>query len=146
MMDVPELPEVLLERARAGNPDALGQLLAQYRNYLQLLARTQMGAGLKARLEPSDLGQEALLEAHRDFAQFDGSHERELLVWLRRILVRNLLDQAKHHKAQARDAQRQQSLEAMLEASSTALGEALAGSSSTPSMQAARREQAVLLA
>jgi len=139
-------PDLLLERARAGDAAALGPLLELYRNYLRLLARTQMGDVVKGRLDASDLVQEALFEAFRDFAQFAGSSERELLVWLRRILVRNLIDQAKHARAQVRDIQRQQSLEALLGASSDALGEALAGSGSTPSAQAARREQVVLLA
>jgi RNA polymerase sigma-70 factor, ECF subfamily len=146
MADLPALPELLLGRARAGDPAGLSQLLELYRNYLRLLARTQMGPALRARLEPSDLVQEALLEAHRDFGQFAGGCEREFLVWLRRILVRNLLDQAKHHTARARDCRRQQSLEDLLAESSAALGKALARAGSTPSAQAARREQAVLLA
>ncbi len=146
MSNVSDVPELLLEQARAGDLAARGRLLELYRNYLRLLARTQMGPALRGRLEASDLVQEALLEAHRDFRQFAGGSERELLVWLRRVLVRNLMDQVKHHQAQARDMQRQQSLEAMLELSSNALGRALAGGGSTPSMQASRREQAVLLA
>jgi RNA polymerase sigma-70 factor, ECF subfamily len=145
MADVNDVPELLLEQARGGDLAARGRLLELYRNYLRLLARTQMGPVLRGRLEPSDLVQEALLEAHRDFRRFAGLSEKELLVWLRRILVRNLMDQAKHHQAQVRDCQRQQSLEAMLEVSSNALGRALAGGSS-PSTQASRREQAVLLA
>src|SRR5205085_1730419 len=83
------------------------RLLDAYRNYLRLLARTQMSQGLHACLEPSDLVQEALLEADRDFSSFSGGTEKELLAWLRRILVRNLLDAARHHQAQARDRQRQ---------------------------------------
>src|SRR5262245_11021067 len=145
MADELALPELLLKRARGGDPDGLSELLEMYRNYLRLLARTQMGPGLRGRLEPSDLVQEALLEAHRDFQRFAGLSEKELLVWLRRILVRNLMDQVKHHQAQVRDYQRQQSLEAMLEGSSHALERALAAGSS-PSTQASRREQAVLLA
>src|SRR5687767_8670144 len=136
MAEATNLPEVLLQRAREGDNEALGPLLDLYRNYLQLLARTQMGAALRKRLEPSDIVQEALLEAHRDFGRFQGSSERELLVWLRRVLVRNMLDEAKRHTAQARDGRRQQSLEAILEASSGAIGKALAGGGSTPSVQA----------
>jgi RNA polymerase sigma-70 factor (ECF subfamily) len=146
MADVSVQPEHLLGQARAGDRDRLSDLLELYRNYLRLLARSQMGPSLRARLEPSDLVQEALLEAHRDFPQFGGDSEREFLVWLRRILVRNLLDQAKHHTAQARDCRRQQSLESLLSESSDALGRALAHSGSTPSGPVQRREQAVLLA
>jgi RNA polymerase sigma-70 factor (ECF subfamily) len=141
-----ELPEELLERAQAGDLEAQGRLLDLYRNYLRILARTQIDTALRVRLDPSDLVQETLLEALRDFRQFAGSTERELLAWLRKILVRNLADQVKHHKAQARNWHRQESLEALLDRSSQAVQEALAKGISTPSAQASRREQAVLLA
>ena len=90
-------PEELLEQARAGDlvRQAFGQLLAQYRNYTRLLARTLIGTNLRLRLDPSDLVQETFLEAHRDFPRFEGLTERELLAWLRRILVGNLADQAR---------------------------------------------------
>jgi RNA polymerase sigma-70 factor (ECF subfamily) len=146
MPQTSELLEVLLARARAGEVAALGQLLDSYRNYLRLLARTQMGPALRTRVEPSDLVQDALLEAHRDFGGFAGATEKELLAWLRRILVRNLVDGARHHQAQVRDVHRHESLEAMLEESSNALGHALAGPDETPSAQANRREQCVLVA
>jgi RNA polymerase sigma-70 factor (ECF subfamily) len=144
--DANDMPEQLLGRAKAGDPAARGELLGLYLNYLRVLARTQIDAGLRVRLDASDLAQETLMEAFRDFRAFAGTTERELIAWLRRILVRNLADQVKHHKAQARDWQRQESLEALLDRSSLAVQEALAAGVSTPSAHAARREQAVLLA
>ena len=139
-------PEELLERARAGDLESFGQLLSQYRNYARLLARTLIGTTLRLRLDPSDLVQETFLEAHRDFPRFDGSTERELLAWLRRILARNLADQARRQKAGLRDIRRQVSLEAMLDRSSARMQQALVAVVSSPSAAAAQREQAVLLA
>jgi RNA polymerase sigma-70 factor (ECF subfamily) len=144
--DANELPELLLARARDGDVTALGQLLELYRNYLRILARTQADGALRARLDPSDLVQETLLEAYRDFPRFAGGTEKELMAWLRRILVRNLADQIKRHKTQGRDSKRQESLEGLLERSSAEAQEALARDISTPSVRALRREQAVLLA
>jgi RNA polymerase sigma-70 factor (ECF subfamily) len=141
-----ELPEALLERARSGDAGALGRLLEMYRNYLRILARTQINSALKVRCDPSDLVQETLMEAHRDFLQFAGISEKELMVWLRRILVRNLTDQIKRQKSQGRTWERQESLDILLDQSSSAVEEALGKSISTPSVQASRREQAVLLA
>ncbi len=146
MIDVGDRPEALLRRARASDAAAQGELLALYRNYLRILARTQIDAALRVRLDASDLAQESLLEAFRDFRHFVGTTERELVAWLRRILVRNLADQVKHHRAQARNWHRQESLEVLLDRSSLAVQEALAAGASTPSARAARREQAVLLA
>jgi RNA polymerase sigma-70 factor, ECF subfamily len=144
--DFGPLPEQLLQQARTGCRDAQGRLLELYRNYLRLLARTQIDMTLRVRLDPSDLVQETLLEAHRDFRNFLGTSEKELVAWLRRILVRNLADQVKRHKAQVRDWGRQESLEALLDRSRSAAERALAKGISTPSAQAARREQGVLLA
>jgi RNA polymerase sigma-70 factor (ECF subfamily) len=141
-----DTPENLIRRARDGDQEALGRLLELYRNYLRLLASTQAGRGLKLRLDPSDLVQETFLEAHRDFHAFAGSSERELVTWLRRILVRNLADQARHHGAGRRDWRRQESLEAQLGRSSMAVHNVLAAGISSPSVRAMRRERAVLLA
>jgi RNA polymerase sigma-70 factor, ECF subfamily len=136
----------LFARAREGDRAAGGELLALYQNYLRILARTQLDKFLRVRCDASDLVQETLLEAVRDFPRFAGTTEAELIAWLRQILARNLADQVKHHKAQARDWQRQESLEALLDRSCLAAQEALTRGISSPSVQASRREQAVLLA
>jgi RNA polymerase sigma-70 factor (ECF subfamily) len=141
-----EFPEALLQQARGGDPAALGQLLELYRNYLRLQARTLIGSALRVRLDPSDLVQETFLEAARDFARFAGSTEGELVAWLRQVLVRNLADQVRRHQSQKRNARREESLEALLDRSSQEVQEALATGISTPSAQARRREQSVVLA
>jgi RNA polymerase sigma-70 factor (ECF subfamily) len=141
-----ELPERLLESARAGDAAALGQLLELYRNYLRLLAGSLIRSTLRVRMDASDLIQETFLEAYRDFEQFDGQSEGEVLAWLRRILARNLADQVKHHQRQGRDWHRQESLEALLDRSSAAVQQALGAGLSSPSAQASKREQAVLVA
>ncbi len=146
MVRASETPEDLLGRARAGDREAFGALLEHYHSYIRLLAQTVIGTTLRLRLDPSDLVQEAFLEAHRDFPQFTGSTERELLAWLRRILVRNLVDNARHQKARIRNHHRQVSLEALLEQSNMAVHEALAGTATSPSAAAVRGERAVLLA
>ncbi len=136
----------LLRRARAGDGAALGQLLELYRNYLRVLAAAHTGAALRPQVDPSDMVQETFLEAWRDFTNFFGATEQELLAWLRKILARNLMDQAKRFGAQGRDVRRQKSLEALLDRSSTSLQKALAAGISSPSARAMRRESSVLLA
>jgi RNA polymerase sigma-70 factor (ECF subfamily) len=140
------MPGLLLEQARGGNENALGQLLELYRNYLRLVARSLISEALRVKLEASDLVQETFLKAHREFTQFAGQSEPELVAWLRRILVRSMANQVKHHRRQARDHQRQESLEQLLDRSSITIQQALASSISSPSEQASQREQAVLLA
>jgi RNA polymerase sigma-70 factor (ECF subfamily) len=140
-------PEQLLKQARGGSGPALGELLELYRNYLALLARLQIGRRLQGKVDPLDLVQETFLEAHRDFTQFRGTSEAELVSWLRQILARNLANLLRgYYGTQRRDVRLERDLAAELDQSSRALDRALLQQHSTPSEQAARREQAVLLA
>lgn len=140
------IPELLLAQARAGDAAALGQLFELYRNYLRLIARPMIDGALKLKLDASDLVQETFLKAHRQFADFAGRDEPELMAWLRRILVRTLTDQARYHRSRGRNVRRQVSLEALLEQAGGAAQQALADSLPSPSSMAVRRERAVLLA
>jgi RNA polymerase sigma-70 factor (ECF subfamily) len=134
----------LIEKARKGESEALGRLLDSYRNYLRLLARTGIDASLRGQADPSDLVQETLLKAARNFGQFRGDNEAELAGWLRQILVRCLIDLARRDQGQGKKL-REQSLEEMLGRSSQALERVLATDGSSPSASAERRDQAVVL-
>jgi RNA polymerase sigma-70 factor (ECF subfamily) len=139
----------LIRQCKAGDACARELLFDHYRHYLQVLARAQLGRHLRAKCDPSDLVQQTLLEAHRDFGEFQGGHESELLAWLRRILAHNLFNEARHFAARQRDAAREVSLDQMradLERSSLALGRCLAAAAPPPSQLAAQREAAVRLA
>jgi RNA polymerase sigma-70 factor (ECF subfamily) len=142
-------PEQLLAQARRERGEPLGALLELYRNYLQLLARTQIDLHLQGRVEPSDLVQETMLEAYRDFGQFRGTREGELLAWLRRILVHNLARQVeKNLGTRKRDVRRQVSLHCLaeLERSSAQVDAALVSHATSATGRAQRREQAAILA
>ena len=139
----------LIERCRAGDAVARALLFQRYNHYLHVLAQTQLGRHLRAKVDASDLVQQTLLEAHRDFAAFQGRHEGELLAWLRRILAHNLYNEARRYAAQQRDAAREVSLEQMqagVDQSSLALGRCLAADTPSPSSDAVQRESAVRLA
>lgn len=139
----------LIQRCRLGDFAAREQLFERYRQYLRLLAQAQLGRHLRAKCDPSDLVQQTLLEAHRDFPAFEGQHEAELLAWLRRILAHNLFNEARHFAAQQRDAAREVSLDRMqtgVERSSQAMARCLTDDLPSPSSEAARREAAVQLA
>jgi RNA polymerase sigma-70 factor (ECF subfamily) len=140
-------PLDLLSLARAGDGGARGQLLEQYRGYLLLLARLQIGRRLRGKADAGDLVQETFLEAHRDFGQFQGDSEGELVGWLRRILATNIANLARHYLGtRRRDVRLERQLAAELDESSRVLDGALVARLTPPSQQAARRELAVLLA
>lgn len=142
--------EQLLDRVRGGAADSLGQLLQLYRNYLNLLARTQIDLHLQGRASASDVVQETFLDACRDFQQFRGRTEAELAGWLRRILVCNLARLAQTQRyVQKRDVRREVSLNRMLgvlNRSSADMEAALCVRHNSPSAQARQREDVAWVA
>lgn len=142
--------EQLLSSARQGDEQQVGRLLTLYRNYLTILATTQLDARLRRRMSPSDLVQEAMLGAYRDFPKFRGHCERELLAWLRQILI-NCLHHAyeAHVQAGRRDVRREISLDDMnrsLDRSVMRLAHVLADRGPSPSAPAHDRERSVAIA
>jgi RNA polymerase sigma-70 factor (ECF subfamily) len=140
----------LLDRARRGSKSSLGTLLQQYRNYLMVLASMQIEKRLQPRVSPSDVVQETMLRAHKNFAQFRGVTEPELLAWLRQILVNNLAKFVEQHVLAARrDVRREVSMQrigAALEHSTIQLAALVPAASKSPSMAVQQREEAVVLA
>src|SRR5687768_9753305 len=102
----------LLALAQRNGGDALGQLLELYRNYLKILAASQIDPRLRARVSASDVVQETFLQAHRAFDQFRGESAPEFLGWLRQLLVSRIAHLfEKHVYAAKRDVRREVSLE-----------------------------------
>jgi len=120
--------------------------LEGYRDYLRALARAQLGAGLRGKLDASDLVQQTILLAHARRSQFRGATEAEWRGWLRTILANALSAAAREFETAARDLRRERSLEAALEESSAGLEGLLAADQSSPSEGAARGEDLLRLA
>ncbi len=101
----------MIADVRHGNTSAVGDLLQLYRAYLTMLAAKQLSERMRRRVNPSDIVQETMLAAYRDFPSFRGGSEQELLGWLRQILancVRHTVDV--HINAQKRDMRRELTL------------------------------------
>ena len=143
-------PAKLLARARDGDSDAVGKLLEQYLHYLQILASVQLDQKLRHRVSPSDIVQETVCEAHRDFHQFRGTGERQFVAWLRKIMVNNLARVVERHVLTGkRDVRRERSLQQMQKAmdrSTMQLDALLVAQNATPSEVALERERGVQLA
>jgi RNA polymerase sigma-70 factor, ECF subfamily len=137
----------ILRQARDGDAAALGRLLERYRNYLTLLARLQIGRRLQGKVDPADAVQDTFLKASRDFADFRGTEEPELVAWLRQILNCTLANLVRHYCGTGRrDVRLERDLAEELERSSEMLDRGLFAGDSSPSKQAARHEEAVALA
>jgi RNA polymerase sigma-70 factor (ECF subfamily) len=117
------------------------QTLERYREYLPLLARLHLTPLLQSQLDPSDLVQQTLLQAHQQRHQFRGQSEPELAAWPRTILANNLAGALRRPRRQQRDVALERRLEAELADSSSRLEAWLSSGQSSPSKKAMRHEQ-----
>jgi RNA polymerase sigma-70 factor (ECF subfamily) len=137
----------LLDAARHGDRAAQGRLLESYRNYLNLLARMEVGRRVQSKIDASDVVQEAFLQAHRSFGDFRGTTRGEFVVWLRQILATRLANTIRRFtRVRCRDVHMEQPLEDTLGSSSRRMQRFARKGASSPSHRAARREEAVILA
>jgi RNA polymerase sigma-70 factor (ECF subfamily) len=131
----------LLARARQGDGAALDRLFQQCRGYLVTLAGAHVQERLRAKVDASDLVQQTLLEAYRDFPRFQGSTEGEWLAWLRRMLAHNAADFVRRFRGtDKRQAGREVALPGSL-ASSAGGAAVLPAGGETPSQALVQRER-----
>lgn len=123
---------MLLAAARSGDRAAFGSLIEHFRLYLLKAASVELRPGLRAKVPPSDVVQDACLEAFRLFERFDGAGAEEFRGWLVGILQNKAREAARRFDGTAkRDAGRE-----------VGLSGAGAAGGPTPSGQAIRREEA----
>jgi RNA polymerase sigma-70 factor, ECF subfamily len=75
-----------------------GHALESFREYLNLIARRELGSDLAAKVGASDMVQETFLAAGRDLSQFQGRGPLELRRWLRGILQNLLANTRRHYR------------------------------------------------
>lgn len=119
--------------------------LEEYRSYLLLLAKIQLDPGPRNRIDPSDIVQQTMLEAHAKADQFHGD-DSALAAWLRQALINNLRDAWRALRKGKRDIRREQALPEAVEQSSARLEAILAAPQSSPSQRAVRNEDLLRLA
>jgi RNA polymerase sigma-70 factor (ECF subfamily) len=98
----------LIEGARQGDAECRDRLFALCRSYLGFIARSQIETWMRRKVDASDLVQETMLEAFRDFDRFDGHSEQEWLAWLRKILAHNAADFVRRYRGTAKRAARRE--------------------------------------
>lgn len=132
----------LLRLAAGGDREALGQLLQRDRDRLRRAVVLRLDRRLAARVDPSDVLQEAQLEAATRLAEYLQHPTMPFFLWLRLITVQRLLTYHRRHLgAQARSVEREVPLDRGIpQATSAALAAHLLGQVTSPSNAAIRAE------
>src|SRR5262249_31623567 len=88
----------LLEQARAGGARAMARLLERHRAYPCRFVELRLGPQLRARVDPSDVVQEAQMEAVRRLDGYLSDAPLPFRLWLRRIAQDRLLMLRRRHR------------------------------------------------
>lgn len=126
------------------SPAGLAELMQQHRQQLRRMVRLRMDPRIQARIDPSDVVQEAYVEATERYADYCRNPTMPRFIWLRFLTGQRLLRLHREHLGvKARDAGREVSLcrGALPEATSAALAAQLVGRVGTPSSAAQRAER-----
>ncbi|HRX79405.1 MAG TPA: sigma-70 family RNA polymerase sigma factor [Pirellulaceae bacterium] len=143
----PSRTERLIDAAREGDGEALGELLSSYRKYVVFLARTQLHQHMQGKADPSDVAQEVFMAAHGNIADFRGTSAEEFAAWLRGILTNTLaMHVRKFLGTQKRDPRLEQRLNQSLASATGFLQSQIAGDMTSPSQHFARNEAFLQLA
>ena len=128
----------LLEQVRASEPEAADRLLGRHRPYLLRLVEARMDPKIRARVDPSDVVQDAHIEALRRLDVYVKQPPMPFRLWLRQIAYDRLLMLRRHHVGAARrSVERDVPLP---DRSSLQLAQQLLARGSTPSQQLLKRE------
>jgi RNA polymerase sigma-70 factor (ECF subfamily) len=92
----------LLEQARAGLVEARDALLERHRPYLRRLVEARLDPKIQARVDPSDVVQEAQMEANRRLNDYLKAPSLPFRLWVRQIAYDRLLMLRRHHLGAAR--------------------------------------------
>ncbi len=138
----------LLERARAGDQAALNEVFTRHRARLRRMVELRLDRRLQARIDASDVIQEAYVEVVRRLDEYLRDPAYPLFLWLRLIVGERLLKLHRHHLGtQMRDAGLEVSIYrgALPAASSAALAAQLLGKHTSPTQAAVRAERMLRL-
>jgi RNA polymerase sigma-70 factor (ECF subfamily) len=100
--------EELLRRCVAGEDRARQQLLTRHHDRLRQMVAVRLDRRLLARLDPSDIVQEVLLEAHQKLDGYLRERPLPFYPWLRQIAWQRLVKLHEHHHAGKRGVLREE--------------------------------------
>jgi RNA polymerase sigma-70 factor (ECF subfamily) len=143
-MATPRAPDTdfLVERARRGDASARQELLARHRDRLRRMVGVHLDRWLAARVDPSDVVQEALAEAANRLSDYLRERPIPFYPWLRQLAWDRLIELQRRHVGAARRsvAREEPGVLNLPDESAAELAERLVDHASSPSEHALREE------
>ena len=136
--------ERLREQVRASGPAALAAIFADHRGRLRQMVELRLDHRVRARVDPSDVLQEAYVDAAERLEAYLRKPGLPLFLWLRLVVGERLLKIHRHHLGtQQRAAGQEVTLYygALPAASSAAIAAQLLGRYTSPTQAAIRAER-----
>ncbi len=133
-----------VEQLHGGGRQALAALFDRYRDRLRRMVELRIDSRVRARLDASDVLQEAFLDVAHDLEAYLADPKLPPLLWMRLHVGRRLTTLHRQHLGtKMRDAGMEISLyrDALPEASSAALASMLLGKHTSPTQAALRAER-----
>ncbi|MBM3980328.1 MAG: sigma-70 family RNA polymerase sigma factor [Planctomycetes bacterium] len=131
----------LLDRVRGGDQPALAELFARHRDKLRRMVQLRLDHRLAGRVSPSDVLQEAYIDAVKRIDHYFDKPDQSFFGWLRLVVGQRLADVHREHLAQKRDVGNEVPIHrGPPGADSACLAACLLGDGTSPSNAAARTE------
>jgi RNA polymerase sigma-70 factor (ECF subfamily) len=122
----------LLRRTAAGEGSARERLLARHRDRLRQVVAFRLDRRLAARMDPSDVVQEALADAARKLPEYLRLRPLPFYPWLRQLALERLVEMHRRHiQAQRRSVTREEDLP-LTDESTLQLADRLLATGATP--------------
>jgi len=131
----------LLARAAAGDAAARDDLLRRHRGRLRRMVAVRADPRLAARVDPSDVVQDTLAEAHRRLDEYLRDRPLPFYPWLRQLAQNRLIDLHRRHVLARRRTVTREEAAGLPDRSALALAERLFARQSSPSAGLHRRER-----
>ena len=132
----------LVRRIRGGDQTALATVFDRHRGRLEKMVRLRLDCRLQGRIDPSDVLQEAFVDASNRLLDYASNPDFPVFLWLRFLTSQRLNMLHRQHFGPTRNPVREVSLHsgALPQADSMSLAQQLLGRLTTPSQGAIRLE------
>lgn len=97
----PQVTQVLLDRVRQGDTDAVEGLLARHRDAIRRLIAARMDRVVQSRVDASDIVQDVMIEANRRLSDYLENPVMPFRLWLRHMARDRLIDAHRRHRVAA---------------------------------------------